>query len=50
MTTLIFIETRFAIPYFQQMTLRSKISKIIHTLFQKMEWSVNYFRVKCEIF
>ena len=29
--TLMFDETRLATPYFQQMTLRSRIFKIIHT-------------------
>ena len=45
-----FGKIRLVIPYFQQMTLRSKIPKIINTQLQnnsysilKMERSVNYF-------
>ena len=45
-----FGEIRLGTPYFQQMTLRSKISKIIDTQFQNnshstpfLERSVNYF-------
>ena len=53
-----FGETRFAKPYFQQMILRSKISKLIDTCSKIidtqlqnnshstpfLEWSVNYFK------
>ncbi len=45
-----FGKIRLVIPYFQQMTLRSKIPKIINTQLQnnsysvpKMKRSVNYF-------
>ena len=37
MTPTMFDDTRLTIPYFQQMTLRSKTLKIIHTPLQK--WS-----------
>ena len=35
-----FGETKIVTPYFQQMTLRSKILKIIHTLLQKLVYFV----------
>ena len=35
MTPPMFDDTRLTIPYFQQMTLRSKIPKIIHATLQK---------------
>ena len=45
-------ETKLVISYFQKMTLRSKILKIIHTLFLnrvecKLFWNicVNYFGI-----
>ena len=43
-----FSETRLGTSYFQQMTLRPKIPKIIDTSLQNnwysaLEWSVNYF-------
>ena len=47
---LMFGETRLTIPYFQQMTLHSKISKIIHIPLKKMDRNVNYFGVECELF
>ena len=52
-----FGETKLATPYFQKMTLHSKIPKIIHTPLQKwsgvwiiLELSVNYFRAECQLF
>ena len=52
-----FGETRLVTPYFQQMTLRFKISKIIHTPLQKwsgveniLELNANYFGTKCQLF
>jgi hypothetical protein len=44
-----FGETRLATLYFQQMTLHSKVSKIIHSA-PKIELSVNYFGVKYQLF
>ena len=43
--TPIFDKTRLATPYFQQMTLCSKIPKIIHTPLQN-----NSHGVECELF
>ena len=48
-----FGETRLNIPYFQQMTFRSKIPKIIHTPLQfggGVSINLIIFGVECELF
>ena len=43
-----FGETKLTTPYFQQMTLHSKIPKNNSHSVPKMEWNMNYF--ECQLF